>query len=56
MMTKLIKVEVRTSLEDNKETSVESDVNERKMVESAAENNDGEVETPLGMEKGTLRA
>ena len=44
MMTKLIKVKVRTGLEDNKETSIESDVNERKMVESAAENNDGEVE------------
>ena len=53
-MKKLIKVKAGTSLKDNEESSLDSDVNKREVVESAAENNNGEVEMPFGMENGKL--
>ena len=43
--SKFTKLEVRTCLGENKDTTIESDVNEFEMVESADENKDGEVKT-----------
>ena len=58
MVTELLKIELRTSPEDDKEITKEPDtfsyVNELETVESADKNEDREVETPWKMEKGSL--